>query len=54
MSKLYDAARTAAGPEVLHSTLIIPVVLIIAFAGLNVYMRGRKKPELLTPSPANH
>jgi MFS family permease len=54
MSKLYDAARTAAGPEVLHSTLIIPVVLIIAFAGLNVYMRGRKKPELLTPSPAGH
>ena len=54
MSKLYDAARTASGPEVLHSTLIIPVILIIAFAGLNIYMKGRKKPELLAASPANH
>jgi hypothetical protein len=52
MSSVYDAARTATGPEVLQSTLIIPVILIIAFAGLNIYLKGRKKPELLTPSPA--
>lgn len=54
MSRLYDTARTATGPEVLQSTLIIPVILIIAFAGLNIYLKGRKKPELLTASPAGH
>jgi hypothetical protein len=54
MSRIYDSARTATGPEVLQSTLIIPVILIIAFAGLNIYLKGRKKPELLTPSPAGH
>jgi MFS family permease len=54
MSRIYDTARTATGPEVLQSTLIIPVILIIAFAGLNIYLKGRKKPELLTPSPAGH
>ncbi len=26
---------------------MIPLVLIVAFAGLNLYMRGRKKPEIL-------
>jgi fucose permease len=40
-------AKKAAGPEVINFTLMIPIVLIVAFAGLNVYMRGRKKPELL-------
>ena len=43
----YSDARSAAGPEVLNATLIIPVILIFAFAGLVFYMRGRKKPELL-------
>jgi MFS family permease len=43
----YNDARSAAGPEVLNATLIIPVILIVAFAGLVIYMRGRKKPELL-------
>lgn len=43
MAKAFDAARSAAGPEVLNTTLIIPVVLIVAFAGLVFYMRGKKK-----------
>ncbi|MDB5149714.1 MAG: transporter [Mucilaginibacter sp.] len=43
MAKAFDAARSAAGPEVLNTTLIIPVVLIIAFVGLVIYMRSRKK-----------
>src|SRR6201996_8096219 len=34
MAKVYDAARSAAGPEVLSSTLVIPCVLVVAFAGL--------------------
>jgi MFS family permease len=47
MAKAFDAARSAAGPEVLHTTLIIPVVLIVAFAGLVFYMRGKKKTASL-------
>ncbi|MCR8559955.1 MFS transporter [Mucilaginibacter sp. BJC16-A38] len=43
MAKAFDAARSAAGPEVLNTTLIIPVVLIFAFAGLVIYMRSRNK-----------
>jgi MFS family permease len=54
MSQVFDAARSASGPEVLHTTLIIPVVLILAFAGLNLYMRGRKKPALMSAVPAGH
>jgi len=44
-------AKKAAGPEVINFTLIIPIMLIVAFTGLIIYMRGRKKPELLTPTP---
>ncbi|MDN5285866.1 MAG: hypothetical protein JWR38_2140 [Mucilaginibacter sp.] len=43
MAKAFDAARSAAGPEVLNTTLVIPVALIVAFAGLVYYMRIRKK-----------
>jgi MFS family permease len=48
MAKAFDAARSAAGPEVLNTTLIIPVALIVAFAGLVFYMRGKKKSEPLS------
>lgn len=47
MAKAFDAARSAAGPEVLNTTLIIPVVLTIAFVGLVIYMRSRKKTASL-------
>jgi MFS family permease len=47
MAKAFDAARSAAGPEVLNTTLIIPVVLIVAFIGLVIYMRSRKKTASL-------
>ena len=43
MAKAFDVARSAAGPEVLNTTLIIPVVLIFAFAGLVIYMRSKNK-----------
>ena len=54
MAAAYDAARSAAGPEVLNTTLIIPVVLIFAFAGLYFYMRSRHKKDTLltTTEPA--
>lgn len=40
-------AKRAAGPEVINFTMIIPIVLSVAFAGLVIYMRSRKKPEIL-------
>jgi MFS family permease len=43
----YAAARHAAGPEVLNATLVIPIILTIAFAGLYFYMKGRKKEVLV-------
>lgn len=36
-------ANKAAGPEIINTTLIIPIVLIVAFAGLFIYMRNKKK-----------
>jgi MFS family permease len=45
MARAYDAARAAAGPEVLMTTLIIPVVLILAFAVLVFYMRKRNSEK---------
>ena len=45
-------AKKAAGPEILNATLVIPIVLAVAFAGLVIYMRGRKKPQQLTVAGA--
>lgn len=36
-------AKNLAGPEILQATLIIPVILIVAFGGLVIYLRSRKK-----------
>ena len=36
-------ANKAAGPEILNATLFIPIILIVAFAGLYFYMRNKKK-----------
>lgn len=36
-------ANKAAGPEIINTTLVIPIILIIAFAGLFFYMRNKKK-----------
>lgn len=42
-----NEAKKLAGPEVLNATLIIPVVLSVAFAILLLYMRGRKQASKL-------
>ncbi len=52
MANALTEAKKAAGPQILDTTLIIPLVLVLAFTGLVVYMRGRKKTELLTPVSA--
>ena len=38
-----NEAKKAAGPEIINATLIIPLILIIAFTFLLFYMRGRNK-----------
>lgn len=40
-----DVARNQAGFDVLHVTFIIPIILIIAFAGLVFYMSSKGKKE---------
>ena len=52
MADALSAAKTAAGPEIINATMTIPLILIVAFAGLYIYMRGRKKPALLTAGNA--
>jgi MFS family permease len=42
-------AQTAAGPEILNTTLVIPIILVVAFSGLVIYMRGRRRLQVLTP-----
>ena len=37
-----DVAKKSAGPDILNTTMIIPAMLTIAFAGLLFYMRKRK------------
>ncbi|MET0391780.1 MAG: MFS transporter, partial [Chitinophagaceae bacterium] len=39
-------ANKAAGPEVINTTLIIPIVLVVAFMGLYLFMRGKKRVVL--------
>jgi hypothetical protein len=36
-------ANKAAGPEIINTTLVIPIILIAAFTGLVIYMRRRNK-----------
>ncbi len=43
MANTYNEAKKVAGPEVINITLIIPIILIVAFTILNFYMRGRKE-----------
>lgn len=52
MANALAEAKKAAGPEILNTTLMIPIALILAFTGLVIYMRGRKKAEQLTPVSA--
>ncbi|HWK03388.1 MAG TPA: MFS transporter [Puia sp.] len=47
LSQAFNNARSAAGPEVLNTTMIIPIILTVAFAGLVYYMRKRKKANRL-------
>ncbi len=52
MSKALAEAKTAAGPEIINATLVIPIILTVAFIGLYFYMRNRAKPQLITTAKA--
>jgi uncharacterized membrane protein len=52
LGRAFNDARSAAGPQVLQTTMIIPVFLILAFAGLVLYMRNRKNKRGLEAVPA--
>lgn len=52
MADALGAAKTAAGPEIINATLIIPIILTGAFLVLYFYMRGRKKTTLIAPAGA--
>ncbi len=54
MANAIFEAKKAAGPAIINFTMMIPLGLIVAFAGLNIYMRGRKKPEILVAASAGH
>ncbi len=47
MANRYNDAKKIAGPEVINVTMIIPLILIVAFIALNIYMRGRSKAQSL-------
>jgi hypothetical protein len=40
-------AQSLAGFDVLHTTLVIPTVLIVAFSGLVFYMNSKRKKAVL-------
>lgn len=42
MQSALSAAKTAAGPEIINATLIIPIILTVAFIGLYFFMKNRK------------
>lgn len=42
MSMALNEAKKAAGPEIINVTMVIPIVLTIAFAGLVIYMKKKK------------
>ncbi len=41
--KAANGDNATAGPKILQATLVIPLVLILAFTGLVFYMRGKTK-----------
>jgi MFS family permease len=42
LAAVTNEAKKLAGPEVINATLTIPLILIVAFIGLNVYMKNKK------------
>jgi hypothetical protein len=46
MANALNNAKSLAGPHIINATSIIPIILIVAFAILFVYMRSRNAKPL--------
>lgn len=46
MANALGEAKKLAGPEILNATMLIPIVLSVAFAGLFLYMRNKTKSNM--------
>jgi hypothetical protein len=42
----FASAQSVAGPEIINATLVIPVILIVAFTGLYFYMKKMRRPAI--------
>ncbi|MGA9648360.1 MFS transporter [Pedobacter sp.] len=47
ISNLMELAKNAAGPQVIKVTMIIPIILTIAFAGLVLFMKFKNKNRVV-------
>lgn len=47
MANMLADAKKAAGPEIINATLVIPIVLAVAFTGLVFYMRSKSRNLIL-------
>lgn len=45
MANVLGEAKKLAGPEIINATMMIPIVLSVAFAALFLYMRNKKMPN---------
>lgn len=45
MANVLGEAKKLAGPEIINATMMIPIVLSVAFAALFLYMRNKKVPN---------
>jgi MFS family permease len=48
MANVLNNAKAAAGPHIINATLTIPIILIVAFTLLFLYMRTKHKKQPLT------
>jgi len=51
MANFLNEAKKAAGPQIINTTLIIPIILIVAFTFLFFYMRNKPRPVLVSQEP---
>jgi len=47
MAMALNDAKKLAGPEIINVTMVIPIVLIVAFAGLFFYMKSKSKKSVI-------
>jgi MFS family permease len=46
MANALNAAKSAAGPDIINTTMLIPAMLVVAFAGLLFFTRRKNNPAI--------